>query len=202
MVVAGAGGHALEVLDILISKNEAVGIVFFDEVSTQELFDGKYFILKTEEELKTHFLKDPRFILGIGNSKLRKRLYDRFSELGGRHFALKGNGNICSLSANVESADIVNLCFIGPKAQIGRGTLINSGAFVHHEVSVGEFCEIAPRAVLLGKVKVGDFVMVGANATILPKIKIGNNVIVGAGSVVTKDVEDGVIVMGIPAKIS
>lgn len=201
MVIAGAGGHALEVLDVLISQHQEDEIVFFDELNNTALFEGKYAILKTEEELKTHFLKDPRFILGTGNPKLRKRFYDRFSELGGKHFAVRGKGNICSESANFESADIMNLCFVGPKSYIGKGTIINSGALVHHEASVGAFCEIAPRAVLLGRVQVGDFVMVGANATILPNIKIGNHVIVGSGAVIHKDVPDHVTVVGVPGRI-
>jgi UDP-2-acetamido-3-amino-2,3-dideoxy-glucuronate N-acetyltransferase len=42
---------------------------------------------------------------------------------------------------------------------------------------------------------------IGANATILPGITIGENATVGAGSVVTKNVPNGVIVIGNPAKI-
>lgn len=42
---------------------------------------------------------------------------------------------------------------------------------------------------------------VGAAANILPNVVIGENCIVGAGAVVTKDVEDGKVVMGIPARV-
>lgn len=45
-----------------------------------------------------------------------------------------------------------------------------------------------------------DDVTIGAAANILPQVKIGKNAIVGAGAVVTKDVPEGVVVMGIPAK--
>jgi serine acetyltransferase len=34
----------------------------------------------------------------------------------------------------------------------------------------------------------------------LPKVKLGNNVTVGAGAVVTKEVAEGLTVVGIPAK--
>ncbi|TSB47766.1 sugar O-acetyltransferase [Alkalicoccobacillus porphyridii] len=42
---------------------------------------------------------------------------------------------------------------------------------------------------------------IGINATIMPGVTIGRNSIVSAGAVVTKDVEDNVIVAGVPAKV-
>ena len=48
---------------------------------------------------------------------------------------------------------------------------------------------------------IGNRVFVGANATILPGVKIGDDVIVGAGAVVTRDVESGVVVAGVPAVV-
>lgn len=49
-------------------------------------------------------------------------------------------------------------------------------------------------------VKIGDNVYVGMGAYIMPGVTIGNNVIVAAGAIVTRDVEDNIIVGGIPAK--
>lgn len=53
----------------------------------------------------------------------------------------------------------------------------------------------------VGSVSVGDNVFVGYGSIILPGISIGNDAVVGAGAVVTKDVPDGKIVAGVPAKI-
>lgn len=53
----------------------------------------------------------------------------------------------------------------------------------------------------MGKIEVLDNVVIGANATILYNTKIGPNALVAAGSVVVKDVPEGAIVGGNPAKV-
>lgn len=201
MIVAGAGGHALELLDILISENRTEGLYFFDEINSGELFQGAYPIINNEKAVKRLFEEDPNFILGTGDPRVRHHFYKRFSNLGGNLVSIKGQGIVCSNFATENEADIFNLCFIGPNTQIGKGCLINTGAQIHHEVSIGDFSEISPGAILLGKVSIGNFCSIGANATILPKVRIGNNVIVGAGAVVTKDVNDGMTIVGVPGRI-
>ena len=52
-----------------------------------------------------------------------------------------------------------------------------------------------------GCIEVMDNVFIGTGSMIMPNIKIGSNVIIAAGSVVTKDVPDGTIVGGNPARI-
>lgn len=53
----------------------------------------------------------------------------------------------------------------------------------------------------VGRVEIGNNVFVGADAIILPNVKIGDNCIIGAGTVVSKDIPDGAVVVGNPARI-
>jgi maltose O-acetyltransferase len=48
---------------------------------------------------------------------------------------------------------------------------------------------------------IGDDVWVGGNVVVNPGVKIGSNVVIGSGSVVVKDIPDGVIAAGSPAKV-
>lgn len=50
-------------------------------------------------------------------------------------------------------------------------------------------------------IEIYDNVFIGGNSIIVGNVSIGPNAIIGAGSVVTKDVPEGAIVAGNPAKI-
>ena len=66
-----------------------------------------------------------------------------------------------------------------------------------HDASTKEFLGYTK----IGKVKIGNQVFVGAESVILPGVTIGNRVIIGANSTVTKDIPDGVVVAGSPARV-
>ena len=53
----------------------------------------------------------------------------------------------------------------------------------------------------MGCIEVMDNVFIGARSIILPDVRIGSNVVVAAGSVVTKDIPDGSIAAGVPARV-
>ena len=50
-------------------------------------------------------------------------------------------------------------------------------------------------------IKIGNDVFIGVNAIIMPGVSVGSRVVIGAGSVVTRDVSDGVVVAGNPARV-
>jgi carbonic anhydrase/acetyltransferase-like protein (isoleucine patch superfamily) len=52
----------------------------------------------------------------------------------------------------------------------------------------------------VGPIVVKDNVFIGHGAIVFPGVTIGPNAVVGSGAVVTKDVAEGVIVGGVPAK--
>ncbi|WP_440766462.1 serine O-acetyltransferase [Natronorubrum sp. DTA7] len=99
---------------------------------------------------------------------------------------------------------------IHPGATIGRRVTIDHGM----GVVIGETAEIGDDVHMYHGVTLGgntnepvkrhptieDGVQIGANATLLGDITVGEDAAVGAGSVVTRDVEAGATVVGVPAK--
>lgn len=88
---------------------------------------------------------------------------------------------------------------LGADATLGVACILNHNAVVDHECIVERGVHIAPNATVCGCVHVGEGAFIGASATILPRLRIGANAIVAAGAVVTKDVEPGHTVKGVPA---
>ena len=124
--------------------------------------------------------------------------------------------------ANVfDSAKLGKNVKIGAYAEVGRdvvvgdNTNISAGVFIPENVVLEDNVFVGPHAVFTNDKNPPSFgkwrdsiptivksgASIGANSTILPNLVIGKNSVVGAGSVVTKDVPDGVTVVGNPAKI-
>jgi sugar O-acyltransferase (sialic acid O-acetyltransferase NeuD family) len=202
MIIAGAGGHSLEVLEVLLkngfSKNE---ILFFDQDPKK---DGKAIegirVVTSLNDVKLHFTISNYFCLGVGNPAARQNLCDLLELAGGTLKSIKDDSSFISHSAKGQF-DALPFSFIGPKTKIGKGVLINTRAHVHHECQVGDFSDIGPGAMMLGNSQIGEYCRIGAGAVILPGVKLGNEVIVGSGAVVTKAFSTGSIIKGIPARL-
>lgn len=146
--------------------------------------------------------KESLFIHGVGENPIRHKIGSFVRENGGVFENIIHPKAIISPLSTFGSGNFFSVgAIVNPLAKIGNDCIVNSGAIVEHECELGNTVHIASRAVLAGNVKVGDRTFVGAGAVVRPGIKIGKDVIVGAGAVVVKDIPDGVVVVGNPAKL-
>ena len=83
---------------------------------------------------------------------------------------------------------------------VKRGAKIDSCAFVSHNVQIGEDSFIVGETIMFGSSSTGNNVLISGNSTIRDGRHIGNGAIVGMGSVVVRNVEDGQVVKGNPAR--
>ncbi|MDQ3019949.1 MAG: UDP-3-O-(3-hydroxymyristoyl)glucosamine N-acyltransferase [Bacteroidota bacterium] len=99
---------------------------------------------------------------------------------------------------------------VGANTCIDRGTLgntiIKEGAkidnLVHiaHNVIIGKHTAVIANSMIGGSTTIGDYSWIAPSASLMNKVKIHDNVTVGMGAVVTKDIPDGEIWTGSPAR--
>ena len=93
--------------------------------------------------------------------------------------------------------------FTDPKyVEIGNNVQMATCTILGHDGSVA-MLNRAYGVVLdsVGPVRLKDNVFIGHNSIVMPNVTIGPNAIVAAGALVTRDVPEGKIVSGVPAKV-
>jgi len=204
MLIAGTGGFALESLEILyqLEKDTAV---FFNNVQPDFTFEiaalKKYPILHDKARLADHFAQHPEFILGLGNPKYRRLLFDLLVDHGGKPYALVSpKATIGKINNTIAAAtNIMSGVVITSNVTIKQGVLINLNATIGHDCVIDEFVEICPGVNISGNCTLHKNVFIGTGANILPGITIGENAVVASGAIVTKNVEPFTMVAGNPA---
>jgi sugar O-acyltransferase (sialic acid O-acetyltransferase NeuD family) len=143
-------------------------------------------------------------VVAIGDPRLKSQVVEKLSASEGIQFvtlihprAVLGDVNLIKIG---EGSVITAGCILTTSISIGNHVLVNLNSTVGHDVNVGDCSSIMPGANIAGQVKIGCCVLVGSGANVLNKIIIGDHAIVGSGAVVTKDVSEGVTVVGIPAR--
>jgi len=142
-------------------------------------------------------------IIGIGIPRIRRIVYDRFIVNGGLNFI-----NLIHPSATFgydAHLGIGNVFTAGVQAttglRIGDNNYFNLNVTVGHDAQIGDHCVINPGVHISGHVILEGENLLGAGSQVLAGLTIGRGAIVGAGAVVTKNVDAGSVVVGIPAKL-
>lgn len=110
------------------------------------------------------------------------------------HGGLHHMGSDCNINSDVVITDRAYV-------SIGDNVSLSSCALIGHDGSIAVLNRAyGMKLDAVGKIDIKDNVFVGYGAIILRGVTIGPNAIVAAGSVVTRDVGEGEIVGGMPAK--
>ena len=201
LVVLGAGGHARVAADAARAAGIAVaGFLAPDRAASERV--GDWPLLGGDEKLsQPDFVASHAFVVGIGAAPLRRS----------RSLALRGLGaEIASvvhpqatLAPGVELGEgsvVFAGAVVNTGSRIGAFCIVNTGASVDHDAELDDGVQVGPGAVLAGAVTCGEDAFIGSGAVLLPGLRIGARAVVGAGAVVTRDVPDGVTVIGNPAR--
>ena len=128
-----------------------------------------------------------------------------------------GNNFQCGHHVTIrENSNIGNNCSVGTLSDIQGKVNIGNFVRMHSNVHIGQLTEIDDYAWIFPYVvttndlyppmdrlegcKIGKYAIVTTGSILLPGVTVGENTLVAAGAVVSKDVLDGRVVRGVPAK--
>jgi len=197
LLLFGAGGHARVVADAAQRGGEWQRLVACDRDPARchgELLPGVPLLLP---QSATDWV-GPLHV-SIGDNPARER--------EARALGLERLASVLHPAATrAATASVQAGCFVaagavlGPLSRLGAGVIVNHGAVVDHDCSVGDFTHVAPRAVLGGGVQLGRRVMLGVGAAVLPGVRVADDVVIGAGAVVHRDLLSPGVYVGVPVR--
>lgn len=188
MYLFGASGHGKVIKEIIEANAKKVDAFVDDNVDISELCHTK--VLHGKYDLSP-------MIVSIGVNAIRKKVVEKLHSTF--EVAIHPSA-IVSPSAKIgEGTVIMAGAIINADAIIGKHCIINTGASVDHECVIGDYCHIAPHATLCGGVHIDEGTLVGVGACVIPCIRIGSWCTIGAGAAVTKNIDNNMTVIGVPA---
>lgn len=199
LAILGAGGHGRVVADCAETAGWPAITVFDDRPSP--VARGPWPIGGTGADLVARLSEFEGMIVGIGDNAARLDWHRRLIGLGGRLVSLIHPRATVSSYASLGVGTVVFAgAVINIGARLGQAVIVNTGATVDHDGDLADGVHVSPGAHLSGGVRVGEASWVGVGAALREGVTIGERVLIGAGAVVVKSVDDGLTVVGNPAR--
>lgn len=202
--VFGASGFGREVMPLVRASVGDHRLVFVDDnasVTTlnghQVMSYGEFLELEAERKFVT---------IAIADAQVREKLTDRCLGDGIEVFDVAA-ANVVVMNDVAVGQGMILCPFttITSNVNIGISFHANIYSYVAHDCVIGNYVTFAPGVKCNGNVLIGDYAYIGTGAIIKQgrpgkPLRIGKGAVVGMGAVVTKDVADGAVVVGNPAK--
>ncbi len=201
LFILGAGGMAKEAYYFIQTLGRYHIRGFVDVKRGPAIRMGDQAIEVFGEADLVPFAGQASLAIGVGNPPVIRKLAEKFSA----HFNFPNLihksviGNFSDIQWGKGNLVLAN-CVFTTSIKVGSFNIFNLNCMVSHDVQIGDYNVINPSVNISGGVVIGDTNLIGVKSTILQYKAIGNMTTIGASSLVTKDVKDGITVMGIPAK--
>jgi len=106
------------------------------------------------------------------------------------------------LGSEVEVGSFTTVCCgTGNDTILEERVKLDDHVHIGHDVHIAHDTEVTAGVIVGGYCRIGENCFIGINASLRNRISIGVNVFIGMGAVVTKSFQDGVTIVGNPARI-
>lgn len=208
MIIFPFGGNAREsLLSILVAdkkdrRYDIIGFIDDDPANLGRACCGVK-VLGGRELLKDYPRARILAVPGSPDNYLKRKVIITGLNIGAQRFiTLAHPSAVISQDAKVGyntllMANTVISCGV----QIGSHCIILPNTVIAHDNVIGDYCCIGANVTVSGHCRIGAQCYIGSGSNIREKINIGAKTFLGLGSNVVSDIEEGVVVVGNPAKV-
>lgn len=205
LAIFGAGGLGTEILEIarMINSQEPKwnDFVFINNGDTVPDIDGVR-VMGLEYALSLYG-NTLEAVIAVGEPTLRSKIAaDIDNNQIRRSTIISPEIHIPKSTVLSEGVVICPGAYISANATLGKDVLISQNAVVGHDVILDENVVVSATCVLCGMVHVKDNAYIGPGAVVKESLTIGKFAVAAIGSVVFKDIEDGAMALGNPARVT
>lgn len=199
-ILIGGGGHALSLLETLTDYDQLAG---YADLQPSDMMPISY--LGNDEEVLAKYLPDMYNIqvtlvyTSDVNLQLRKRIIEKYKNYFFHTFV--ASTALVTVHTVLGDGCVVMENAVINRSELGKNTVVNTGAIIEHGCKIGNNCFIGPGAIICGGVTVGDNTIIGAGTIVRDDVSIASDCTIGMGSLVTKDIKDAGIYHGQPARL-
>lgn len=201
-VIYGAGGHASE-LRYEMEKENIYVVAFVDDFSSGHIVEGVPVL--TFEEASNKY-KECHWFIAVGDPSSRRVLSKKVAGAAlpvGRF--ISSGAHILPTTVIGDGAQVFHGAVISANVRIGDFVIINFGSVISHDVKIGSFSTVSPGVHVAGNVSIGEGVWLGVGSSIrngsaAKPLTVGDWSVVGAGACVISEVENNLVVVGVPAR--
>lgn len=200
IVLAGAGGHALSLLENMPHPERVAGYLAPQPSPGIDLPwlgpDSQAAVLASEG-----YIFHIAFVYAsVPMMDKRRRIIDEYEKSGASFATIIAPTAIVTPHCLIGEGAAVLAGAIVNRAKIGRNAIINTGAIVEHDCSIGDNTFIGPGVTIGGATSIGHDCFIGLGASIRNGITIAPGICVGMGSVVTRNLSAPGIYAGNPLR--
>lgn len=204
ILIIGAGGFALEVIDIIEAidsgsfKYNIIGLLD-DYKKTFAL--SKYHINGTLMDLVDY--RGISAIVAIANPKIREEIFEKLAEYSIQTpNIIHPKSEISKHATIVKDSGVIVNCYtqISAGAIIGRAVIVDSNSYIGHETIIEPFVTVYPSVSISGNCRINKHAEIGLGSNIIQGLTIGSNSFIGAGSTVVNNIDENKIAVGVPCK--
>ncbi len=202
IIFAGAGGHALSLAEAVSDPHLIEGYTSLAESPKMtghrigDDADGVALVASGDYLFHIAYVYS-----GLPVMDRRRKLIDLYEEAGARFATIVASSAIVTPNSTIgEGSAILNGAIVN-RACIGRHCVVNSGAIVEHDCTVGDNTFIGPGAVIGGAVEIGSDCFIGLGSRIKNGVRISSGVTVAMGAIVDRNLDEPGIYHGQPLRL-